>query len=551
MLHYGNNLFAWVVNIYVNYHISHYMISKMLMEQFGIWMNPMYLVQRKYKWWKHWRPEVDYLWQIICNSPVIHIDETSVKLSRDKGYVWVFATPHTVFYHFTLNREAEFLKEWLKDYKGVIITDFFPGYDILSFKRQKCLVHLIRDLNDDLFKNPFDDEFKTMVISFGKLLRTIIETVDRWGLQKKHLQKHLIDTAYFYQEHLTSEHNSELSVKYTKRLKKHWNEMWVFLEHDDVPWNNNNAETAIKAFAQHRRGVNGQVSEKGLREYLEMLSIAQTCRYRNISHLDFLRRKAGIWENINAEALPDFLPFQQARQYIHRLGFERKQQWTDWKKAGKRPSFIPSSPEKIYKNKGWISWHDWIGFSFMSFKEARTYMRKLGLKNRDEYWAWQRSGKRPKSIPASPEEVYKYVGWNDLGDWLGTGNTGQQKKKRMSYEQAKKYIQALGIKTQHEFFAWRKSGQRPDTMPPDPNRAYFEFKSWGDFLGTGRIANQNRKYRSYEEAKAFLKPLNISSQTHFRELLELGIMPHDIPRNPHAYYSKHKVWVNFPDFFGK
>jgi hypothetical protein len=121
----------------------------------------------------------------------------------------------------------------------------------------------------------------------------------------------------------------------------------------------------------------------------------------------------------------------------------------------------------------------------------------------------------------------------------------------MSYEQAKKYIQALGIKTQHEFFAWRKSGQRPDTMPPDPNRAYFEFKSWGDFLGTGRIANQNRKYRSYEEAKVFLKPLNISSQTHFRELLELGIIPPDIPRNPHAYYSKHKVWVNFPDFFSK
>jgi predicted RecB family nuclease len=551
MLHYGSNLFAWVINIYVNYHISHHMISKMLLEQFGIWMNPMYLVQRKYKWWRNWQPEVNYIWQIVRNSPVIHIDETNVRLSKDKGYVWVFATPHTVFYHFTLNREAEFLKEWLKDYNGVIVTDFFPGYDILSVKRQKCLVHLIRDLNDDLYKNPFDEEYKAIVISFGKLLRTIIETVDKRGLQKKFLEKHLKDTEQFYQKYLIPEHHGELAIKYTKRLKKHWDEMWMFLQYDDVPWNNNNAETAIKAFAQHRRGVNGQVSEKGLREYLEMLTVAQTCRYRNISYLDFLRRKTGIWQNISADLLPGFLPFEQAKQFIHRLGFERKIQWTNWKNEGKRPAFIPNTPNSYYKNKGWINWHDWIGFSFMSFEEARTYMRKLGLKNREEYWAWQRSGKRPKTIPASPEKEYKYTGWKDLGDWLGTGNTGQQKKKRMPYEQAKKYVQALGIKTQHEFFAWRKSGQRPETIPSDPSRVYFEFKNWGEFLGTNRIANQNRKYRSYDEAKAFLKPLNITSQKHFRELLELKIIPQDIPRNSHAYYSKQKTWVNFSDFFGR
>ena len=548
---YGNNLFAWVINIYINYHISHEMISRMLMEQFGIWMSPMYLVQRKYNWCIQWHPEVRYIWQIIRNSPVIHIDETSVKLSKDKGYVWVFATSHTVFYHFTFNREPDFLKEWLKDYQGVIVTDFYPGYDPLSVKRQKCLIHLIRDLNDDLYKNPFDTEYKELVIAFGKLLRMIIETVDKHGLQTKYLIIHKKDTEDFYQTHLSIDHHSELSVKYNKRFKKHWEELWIFLEYDDVPWNNNNAEAAIKAFAQYRRGVNGQVSEKGLREYLDMLSLAQTCRYRNISYLKFLRRKAGLWEHIPADALPGFLPFEEAKQFIHRLGFERKQQWTDWKKAGKRPAFIPSSPERAYKDTGWISWHDWLGFSFMSFTAARTYMRRLGLKNRDEYWAWLRSGKRPKTIPYSPEKVYKRTGWIDLGDWLGTGNTGQQKKKRMPYEQAKKYVQALGIKTQHEFFEWRKSGQRPDTIPPDPNKSYFEFKSWGEFLGTNRIANQDKQYKSYEEAKAFLKPLRITSRRHFVELYELGIIPADVPKNPFSYYSKHGSWISFPDFLGK
>jgi len=77
----------------------------------------------------------------------------------------VFATTHTVYYHLTLSREAGYLQEWLRDYKGVIVTDFYPAYESLPVKQQKCLVHLIRDLNDDLIKNPFDEEYITIVVS--------------------------------------------------------------------------------------------------------------------------------------------------------------------------------------------------------------------------------------------------------------------------------------------------------------------------------------------------------------------------------------------------
>ena len=57
-------------------------------------------------------------------------------------------------------------------------------------------------------------------------------------------------------------------------------------------WNNNNAEAAVKAFALHRRSVNGIVTASRLPQYLEMLSVAQTWRYRKMSFLDVLRRKA-------------------------------------------------------------------------------------------------------------------------------------------------------------------------------------------------------------------------------------------------------------------
>jgi len=293
--HFGDNLYAWAANLYVNYHISFAMIGRLLKEQFGIWANPTYFNERLYQWWEKFKDETDSCWKIILNSPVIHIDETAVRLGKgqDRGYVWAFATTHTVYYHLTLSRESAFLQEWLKDYKGVIVSDFYAGYETVPVKRQKCLIHLIRDLNDDLFKTPFDEEYKAMVTGFSQLLRKVVATVDRRGLKKYFLKKHLRDTAKFYKEFVDKEHKSELSGRYAKRFKKHWPELWTFLEHDGLPWNNNNAEAAIKGFALHWRGVNGQVTKGGLKCYLSMLSVAQTCKYRGVGFLEWMRGKTG------------------------------------------------------------------------------------------------------------------------------------------------------------------------------------------------------------------------------------------------------------------
>ena len=290
-LRYGDNILAWSINLYVNYHISFAKISQLLQEQFGIWVNPTYFNNRNYQWWQQFKPAIIHCRKSILGSPCIHIDETAVNLNRggQRAYVWVFATARTVFYHLALNRESAFLHEWLKDYPGVIISDFYGGYESVPVKRQKCLVHLIRDLNDDLFKNPFDEEYKELVVAFGRLLKSIVATIDRHGLKKYYLKKHKRFIADYFNTFLDREYKTILAAKCAKRLKKHWEECWTFLDHDGVPWNNNNAEFAVKAFAQHRRGVNGIVSQQGLTEFLGMLTVAQTCRYRNISFLDFCR----------------------------------------------------------------------------------------------------------------------------------------------------------------------------------------------------------------------------------------------------------------------
>src|SRR5262245_10827879 len=72
------------------------------------------------------------------------------------------------------------------------------------------------------------------------------------------------------------------------RLLKYRDKLFTFLRHDGVPWNNNNAENAVRQFAYYRDGNPGRLQEPGLKDYLVLLSLYQTCRYRGVSFLKFL-----------------------------------------------------------------------------------------------------------------------------------------------------------------------------------------------------------------------------------------------------------------------
>jgi hypothetical protein len=85
------------------------------------------------------------------------------------------------------------------------------------------------------------------------------------------------------------DYQSESAAYYKKRFEKNQGKLFTFLDYDGIPWNNNNAEHAIKAFASLRKVIGGVSTEKGIREYLTLLSICKTCQYKGVSFLDFLR----------------------------------------------------------------------------------------------------------------------------------------------------------------------------------------------------------------------------------------------------------------------
>jgi hypothetical protein len=81
---------------------------------------------------------------------------------------------------------------------------------------------------------------------------------------------------------------TEAATALKKRIEKNRDKLFTFLDYDGVPWNNNNAEHAVKAFTRVRNGI-FHSTPKGHREYAILLTIQQTLKYRGMDFLDFLR----------------------------------------------------------------------------------------------------------------------------------------------------------------------------------------------------------------------------------------------------------------------
>lgn len=287
---YGHNLLVWCLNQHVTYGISFEKVGKMLLENFNIEVPKYKLFYLKSDLVGNYRETAKSILRCAVGGAVIHIDETSAP-TRDapSSYVWVVASMDSVFYILRPNREAGFLKDLLEGFSGVLISDFYRGYESLPYRQQKCLIHLIRDLNGDFHKNQLNSELRDIVIRFGSLLRTIIATIDRYGLRKRHLNKHHKDVNRFHKWLAKEEFETDIAVQYQRRLIRCRDGCFEFLNHDGVPWNNNNAENAIKPFAKYREMAGNLITRKGLEDYLVLLSIQQTCKYRGIGFLDFLK----------------------------------------------------------------------------------------------------------------------------------------------------------------------------------------------------------------------------------------------------------------------
>jgi hypothetical protein len=247
-----------------------------------------------------------------------------------------------------------------------------------------------------------------------------------------------------------------------------------------------------------------------------------------------------------------FLSFQDARNIVHYKKLKNTKQWRLFTKSKDFPSNIPSSPAKVYKNKGWVNVGDWLGTgtiavfnkSFLPFNEAREFVKKLKIKNSGGWDSYCKSGNKPQNIPSSPSYSYKkeYLG---IKDWLGTG----QRIVYREYTDAKKFVKKLDLKSYKEWKEYCKSGNKPDNIPANPSTVYKkEWTGYGDWLGTGTVASFNREYKTFEDARKFVQELNLKNQIEWIKYIKSGNKPEDIPAGPNTVYKKE--WRGSKDWLG-
>ena len=284
---YGDGFKAWYVYQRVALRLPYQSIADVIEEQFRETVPSASAAFIKDVAMNYTETE-SFIAERLLNSSFIHADETTININGATQYVWVFTNGKYVIFKLRKSREATIVHELLGNYSGVLISDFYPGYDSVQCKQQKCWVHLIRDLNNDLWQSPLDTEYEQFVLEVKNLFVPIMEAVQKYGLKKWHLGKFKIEVEKFYKKCIKDKrYKSELALKYQKRFERYKESLFVFLEHDGIPWHNNPAERAIRHLAK-QRDISGSLREASTHHYLALLGIRQTCRFQGKSFLKFL-----------------------------------------------------------------------------------------------------------------------------------------------------------------------------------------------------------------------------------------------------------------------
>src|SRR5262249_3488010 len=145
-----HGLKSWAMYQHVVQNASFPNIEAMLMEFFGLRVHGMEVHMFKSLMARYYRPMYKKLLEKLLGGEAFHVDETEVNLRTGKAYVWVFTSLKEVVFMYRPTREGDFLKDLLKDFRGVLVSDFYAAYDALDCPKQRCLIHLLRDMNQDL-----------------------------------------------------------------------------------------------------------------------------------------------------------------------------------------------------------------------------------------------------------------------------------------------------------------------------------------------------------------------------------------------------------------
>lgn len=256
-----------------------------------------------------------------------------------------------------------------------------------------------------------------------------------------------------------------------------------------------------------------------------------------------------------------YLAFNKAKRFARGLKLENQAAWADYAARGDKPDNIPSCPERIYAEHGWVDYFDWLGSTrkgrgdFLPYDKAKKVVHKLNLTTKAQWLAYIKEHSLPDNIPKDPYTVYRGKGYVSMGDWLGTGTVGTRGRSYRSFRSARAWVRKQKFSSYDEWINFARSGDLPDDIPRVPNVVYAShWQNFPDWLGNKnkprpvhRPERNTAPTREFKAARRFVRKLKLTSSTDWVEYTRSGQCPADIPSDPRACYHQ---FIDMADWLG-
>jgi hypothetical protein len=233
-------------------------------------------------------PVVTRLLELLRQEDLIHADETGWRINGKNVWAWCFANPRIAVYLIQHSRGSQVLRDALGDsLPGVLVCDFYAAYNFLQAKKQRCLVHLLRELHTLRDKVPAICEKKHL-----QPLRQLFQDAIALGKRRTQLTPAKYDQQCdaLYQRYaaLAYAPSTNAHVKrIQKRLEKYADEMFTFLEMPHVPPDNTPAERDLRSVAAARADGGVNRTAWGAEAFAHAKSVIRTCQKQGRNFLQY------------------------------------------------------------------------------------------------------------------------------------------------------------------------------------------------------------------------------------------------------------------------
>ena len=178
------------------------------------------------------------------------------------GYVWTFSTPPQRYF-LRRGRNKEVLDEALGDsFAGVLVSGFYAAYHHYDGPKQRCWVHLLRDIHDLKALYPKDQELARWAEEVHRLWSMAKDCTHRRAQQRR-LAQGKLERALLACCQPFLDDPAAVQGKLCRRIEKHIKELFVFVAVPDTPSDNNAAERSLRPLVVSRKISGGTRSEQG------------------------------------------------------------------------------------------------------------------------------------------------------------------------------------------------------------------------------------------------------------------------------------------------